>query len=301
MREIGTIIEERRAKALADYLLTLNITTKVEPKAGGGFALWVHREDRVPEARAALADFEVNPADPRFQAAARTAREIRKQADKAESDHRKRSRDLRDRWEGAMYGRAPLAFGLIAASVIVTALMNFYGPTYSVLTFSVRLVDDEGRVFDTGFARILGGEVWRLVTPIFLHFGIFHLFFNMAAMRVFGERIEMRKGTWRFALLVVVSAIVGNVGQFLYNGGGFGGMSGVVFALAGYLWVKGQVQPEDGLSLDNRSFNYMLIWFAVGFLGPVLMPEARGFPFNMANVVHAGGLAVGVLFGLLKF
>ena len=300
MREIGTIVEERRAKALADYLLTLNITTKVEPKPGG-FAIWVHREDRVPEARAALADLESNPADPRFQAAAKTAKEIRKQAEKVEAEHRKLSRDLRDRWEGAMYVRAPLAFGLIAASVAVFVGLFVFPPTYFALAFSVQLVDVNGFESETGFRRIFEGQYWRLVTPILLHFGIFHLFFNMTAMRIFGEQVEMRKGTWRFALLVVVSAIAGNVGQFLYNGGGFGGMSGVVFALAGYLWVKGQVQPEDGLALGNRSFQYMLIWFAVGFLGPVLMPEARGFPFNMANVVHAGGLAVGVLFGLLRF
>ncbi len=305
MREIGTIVDERQARALADYLLTLNITTKVEPRTkGDGFAVWVHREDRVPEARAALADFEANPSDVRFRAAAKTAREIRKEGEKVEAQHRKLSRDLRDRWEGAMYGRAPLAFALIMASIVVTALIQFQPQVRSALsfsTYSVHFVDDEPVFEDTGFDRIKSGQVWRLITPIFLHFGILHLFFNMVAMRVLGERVEMRKGTCRFALLVLASALVGNVGQFFLTGGGFGGMSGVIFAIAGYLWVKGQGDPGDGLSLDNQSFNYMLIWFSLGFLAPILMPDAQGFPFNMANVAHGGGLAVGVLFGLLRF
>ncbi len=305
LREIGTIVDERQARALADYLLTLNITTKVEPNAAG-FALWVHREERVAEARAALAEFTSNPADPRFQAAAKTAQALRKEREKLEAKHRKLSMDFRDRWEGAMYGRAPLAFGLILASIVVTALVTFRPiQTMDALGFSritfEGLGDQEGVETDTGFDAIRSGEVWRLITPIFLHFGIWHILFNMIALRVFGERVEMRKGTWRFALLVVVSALVGNVGQFFLTGGGFGGMSGVVFALAGYLWVKGQVDPEDGLSLDNRSFQYMLIWFSLGFVAPILMPGVQGPLTNMANVAHGGGLAVGVLFGLLKF
>ena len=300
MREIGTIATEKDARALADYLLTLDISTKVI--AGrGGFAVWAHREDRVPEAKQVLGDFLLAPEDPRFRSAAPAAKAIRKQAEKEEGAYRKRVSDLRDRWEGAMYRRAPLAFALIVASIVVTALMTVYPPTYPSLAFSIRAVDDEGFVHDTGLDEIRHGQVWRVVTPIFLHFGIFHLFFNMVAMRVFGERVEMRKGPWRFALIVIVAAVAGNVGQFVSSGGGFGGMSGVVFALAAYLWVKGQVQPEDGLSLDNRSFNNMLVWFAAGIVLPLLMPGSRGFPFNMANIAHGAGIAVGVLFGLLRF
>ncbi len=300
MREIGTIVEERQARALADYLLTLNITTKVEPNREG-FAVWVHREDRLPEARAALVDFRANPDDPRFETARQAAKSLRKEAEKVEAEHRKRSRNLRDRWEGAMYTRAPLAFGLIAASVAAFLAMNVSPRTYFTLAFSLEYRNAEGFEAETGFPLILAGQYWRLVTPIFLHFGIFHLVLNMAAMRVFGEQVEMRKGPWRLALLVVVAAIVGNVTQFLHSGGGFGGMSGVVFALAGYLWVKGQVQPESGLALGNRSFQNMLIWFAAGFLLPAFFPGGQGFPFNVANVVHAGGLAVGILFGLVRF
>jgi len=289
---------------LADHLLTLNITTKLEPRAGA-WAVWVHREDRVAEARALLDDFERNPNDPRFQASAKTAREIRKQAEQTEKAYQKRARDLRDRWEGAMYLRAPLAFWLIILSVAVTLLMKFYPPTRYWLAFSVRVRDESGSIIDTGFAAIQDGQVWRIITPIFLHFGIFHLFFNMTAMRYLGEQVEMRKGTWRLALICLVAAIGGNIGEFYKSGGAFGGMSGVVYSLAGYLWVKGHTDPADGLRLSERSVQWMLGWFLLGIIAPLTVvsenPASLGFPYNMANVAHGVGLGVGMVFGLLRF
>jgi GlpG protein len=303
LREIGSITQERDAKVLADYLLTLKITTKLESRAGN-WVVWVHREERVPEARAALAEFQLNPADPRFHAAAQTAKVIRKQNEKVERDYRRRVRDFRERWEGAMYHRAPFAFGLIVISVVVFALEYVLGDQiFDRLAFSYQYYDQEGVFHDTGFDMIRRGQVWRLITPIFLHFGPVHLIFNMMAMRYLGERVEMRKGLWRFALIVVVGAIAGNVGQFYSSGGGFGGMSGVVYALAGYLWVKGNIDPEDHLSLSPRSVNWMVAWFLLGILAPLgAGPDTpHVFPYNMANVAHGVGLASGMVFGILKF
>ncbi len=72
MREIGIIAREEDAKVLADFLLTKEITTRLERRPQG-WALWVHREERVPEARKFLAEFEADPADSRFQAAPKSA------------------------------------------------------------------------------------------------------------------------------------------------------------------------------------------------------------------------------------
>jgi GlpG protein len=307
LREIGTLEREQDARALADHLLTLEITTKLEPRADR-WALWVHREDRVPEARAVLTEFEKDPTDPKFHASAKHAREIRKEADRKEKAYRKRTRDLRERWEGPMYVRSPLAFALIAISVGVMVLRHFTGLAYLSLRFSDLAFDPEGFVYDTGFDAIRRGEVWRIITPIFLHVSIWHLLFNMLAMRYFGERVEMKKGTWRFALICLVGAIGGNVGQFFVSGGNFEGMSGVVFALAGYLWIKGHTDPEDGLSLDQRSANLMILWFLLGIVAQATEMQNPGSPrilpgmfYNMANVAHGVGLAGGMVFGLMRF
>jgi GlpG protein len=301
LREIGRIAREENARVLADHLLTLNITTKVEPK-GDTWALWVHREDQVPEARAVLAAFEADPADPRFRESTRTAREIRKRAEQVEKQYRRKVKSLRDRWEGSMYLRAPLAFGLIVVSIAVTVLMHFTPSVFWLLRFSTLEFRDDGDVIDTGFQAMEQGQVWRIITPIFIHGGIFHLFFNMMGMRYLGERVEMRKGTWRFALICLVAAIGGNVGQFFVSKGDFGGMSGVIFALAGYLWIKGHSDPEDGLALDERNVRWMLGWFLLGIIAPLTRADPPPiFPYNMANVAHGVGLAVGMGFGLLRF
>jgi GlpG protein len=303
VREIGIIARENEARVLADYLLTRNITTKIEPK-DGVWAVWVHREERVPEARAVLTEFQENPADPRFHAASDSAKEIRKKAEKVERDYQKRTKNLRDRWEGSMYQRAPLAFSLILVSVIVFVLEMFVGGSvYGILSFSYQFIDLEGFQHDTGFEQIRSGQIWRLITPIFLHFGPMHLLFNMIALRYLGEQIEIRKGSWRLALIAIIAAVGGNVGQYFYSGGGFGGMSGVVFALAGYLWIKGHTDPEDGLSMSQQSANWMIAWFLLGIIAPMSVAEnmRHGFPFNMANIAHGVGLMTGVIFGLLRF
>ncbi len=303
MREIGIIAREEDARALADYLLIQNITTKIDPRPNG-WALWVHREDKLTEAKGWLAEFEKDPQDPRFQSAIKTAGEIRKLAQQAEREHKRQTRNLTDRWEGSMYERAPLSFALIILCVIAFILQMFMGETvYEFLAFSLQYRDEDGAVKDMGLELIRNGDYWRVITPIFMHFGPMHLIFNLMGLRFLGEAIETRKGTWRLALIVLVAAIGGNIGQYYHSGGGFGGISGVVFALAGYLWIKGHTDPEDGLALGQQQANWMLAWFLLGIIAPMSVPKdmQHGFPFNMANVAHGVGLLTGVVFGLLRF
>lgn len=301
MRELSIITEEQNARTLADYLLTLDIATKVVTNRDGRYGIWVQNEDRLPQARQILDEFVKNPDEPHFQSATRTAKDIRKRAEEIDTQFRKRSHDLRDRWEGPIYRRAPLTFALIAVSVVVfIAQEKVYPRILYWLLFSVPMVDGAGDRVDIGFFNILSGQLWRLITPIFLHFGIWHIAFNMLALAAFGQRIEMVKGRMKFALIVVISAITGNIGQAMGVGGIFGGMSGVVFALAGYLWIKGRVAPDEGLELDRQNAQWVFGWFLLGIIAPVLYPEGQGFPFNMANVCHGVGLASGILLGLLR-
>ena len=304
MREIGSIAREKDARALADYLLTLDISTKLAPKADGSTAVWVHREDRVPEARKVLEEFARDPADPRYQSASQAAKALRKQAEQADAEFRGNVREMREIWDAPIHKRAPLTVALIAASILV-ALGTDLGEKRSAverLTFSVQSIDPDGFEVDHGFENIRRGEVWRIVSPIFVHFGLPHLFFNMLALMMFGDLIEVKKKTWRLALIVAVAAVAGNVGQYFGEGGNFGGMSGVDFALAGYLWVKGHADPEDGLALDPRNAALMIVWLLLGVIasrvdsGEMLKTVPR-----MANLAHGVGLAVGMLFGAVRF
>ena len=85
------------------------------------------------------------------------------------------------------------------------------------LFFTTYYLDLEGHESDNGFDPILHGEVWRLVTPIFMHGNILHIFFNMWWLSAFGTMIEVRRGTLRLAGLVLIAAIISNIGQHFYD------------------------------------------------------------------------------------
>ena len=135
-----------------------------------------------------------------------------------------------------------------------------------------------------GVEDIVHGEVWRLVTPIFLHFGFIHLLFNMWALASLGSLIEYRRGTATLALLVLLSAMVSNLGEYLYEVNFFdqarlfGGMSGVVYALFGYIWMKGQNEPEQGMILHPSTVQTMLFWLVLCMMGFVGKRRQRRAP-----------------------
>jgi len=136
--------------------------------------------------------------------------------------------------------------------------------------------------------EIAQGQVWRLITPIFIHFGIAHLVFNMLWLKDLGSAIEKVAGTASFLELVLVSGVVSNFGQFALASPFFGGMSGVVYGLFGYVWMRSKFDPASGLRVDSNTVMWMIGWFVVcltGVIGPV------------ANFAHGVGLAVGMVWG----
>lgn len=301
MRQAGTVPTERDARRLADYLLTQGIETKAEPD-GDGFALWIRDEDRLDEAQRTLEEYRQSPEDPRYVEAHQKAQSVRGEKRRQEKVARKNYVDVRTMWS-APASRRPLTIGLILASIAVTVLTDRgqqIEPVFSKLAITeVRPVGLDRIQWTPGLPEIHRGEVWRLVTPMLLHMGWLHLIFNMLWMLDLGSQIEVRRGTWRLALIVLISAAVSNWLQYWYplqfQGDRlfkpnplFGGMSGVVYAMLGYVWMKTRLEPRLGLYLDPSTVTFMLIWLVVcftGWLGPI------------ANTAHLAGLLVGVAIG----
>ena len=140
-----------------------------------------------------------------------------------------------------------------------------------------------------------GGDYWRLLTPIFLHFGIAHFVFNSIWLSMLGSRIENLMGPIHLMLLVVFSGLISNVSQFWWTGApNFGGMSGVIYSLLGYLWVGNILAPRAGLELPRGIFGFMIGWLFL-CMTP-LLPAVFGI--GIANAAHVGGLFCGMITGL---
>lgn len=301
MRQIGTLPNTTDARALGDHLLAIGVTSRAV-KSPDGWAIWVHSEDLVEKAREEFAAYRQNPDDPRFHSAASAAAEVRKHSEQLDRAYRKNVKSVSAAWQGVRFRRRPLTIILVAVCIVLFLVGGFVegGNAWlrDHLGFFSTATLRHGADLSHGLDDVAKhGQVWRLVTPIFLHVNLIHLAFNVWALYIIGTIIETRRGPLVFLMLVFVSAVVSNIGQYLYVVNfsqvlqGWVGISGVVYALFGYLWMKGVVEPEDGMILHPSTVRTMLLWLLLGFTNFI----------PMANGAHVMGLVAGILFGLARF
>lgn len=134
-------------------------------------------------------------------------------------------------------------------------------------------------------ALIDEGQWWRLVTPIFIHIGLMHLFFNSFALYIFGPTAEWLFGRLRFALFYLLTGFGGNVASYLFNPLAISaGASGAIYGLFGmyvYLYLRARrfVDPNTGK----------------GILVLVLINLVISFGQGIDLAAHLGGLVSGIL------
>ena len=284
MRSAGTIRDKAHARRFADFLLTRGISARLDHR-DEGYTVWVHDEDRLAEVRSELPRFLAAPDDPRYNLS-RAAESLREQARQAEAPAPAVVRASAvvgvPAVERAGLMGTPLALAIIALSVVVA--------TYTELKSDSPYLDQLqiAQRGELGLASLRSGEVWRLFTPCFVHFSFLHLLFNKMWMFDLGRQIEASRGTLTLAFLVLVIGCTSNYAQYLGDGAGFGGMSGVVFGLFGYVLLMARFAPSAGMVMIPSNAVFVLVWFVVcltGAVGPI------------ANWAHGIGLVLGVAFG----
>jgi GlpG protein len=306
MRLLVTFPDGKTARKLADHLLTLQIQTSVQ-REEDGWGVWVQDEDKLPPAREELSRFQENPADARYSSAAQTAAELREEEDRLEADYRRRTESMRRKMRPGE-APTPVTLTLIALSVLVAVGSNLGSERAGLLqwlSITSYVVTPNGRIIDFSpwLAEVRIGQVWRVVTPIFIHFGLLHLVFNLSMLYTVCRQIEARRGSWRYLLLVLLLAVVSNLAQYQFGhiqfeGGRvipfvsplFGGLSGVLYGLFGYVWMKARFEPELRLYIDPTNIFILMAWFVLcwtGLLGPI------------ANMAHTAGLVLGMVVGVL--
>ena len=141
-----------------------------------------------------------------------------------------------------------------------------------------------------------GGEYWRMVTALFLHFGPLHLIFNLYALFVIGPGLERTIGSVRFALYYLLSGLGSSAGVLLLRlsdpsraeslVGASGCVMGIVGAWVGYL-LRHRHEPFAGRRLKN-----IVVIVAIQTAFDLSTPQ-------ISMAAHLSGLATGVVLGLL--
>lgn len=187
--------------------------------------------------------------------------------------------------------RFPVTMTLIVLSCIGAVIGGLQLPIMRWLTFFDYDLLGNYLVFD-----LSQGHYWRLFTPMFLHFSLLHIAFNMVLLWFWGRKIEVTQSSRRLFAIVMLLAMSSNIAQAIVSGPGrFGGMSGVDFGLFGYCLAWTWVFPHSILKVEKPLVIMMLVSLVLGFIN---FSGALGMGAT-ANVAHLSGLLFGLLLGLV--
>jgi len=269
------------AHLLANYLGSQNIAATVKPtEAGDEFVVLLEDDNDALKARAITEEFIQQPNNPKYQQAAWQHGE---NVDLVPS----RQFDMKGFISNAL--SVPLTSIVFVLCVLVygLSLLGLFSPIAQHLLMQPLSVLAENH------------EWWRLLGPAFIHFSALHIIFNLLWWCMLGAKIESTFGKSMLFMVFALSAIISNVAQAMFttpvqgNLMLFGGLSGVVYAVMGFVWWLGWLKPQWGLSLPKSVIGFMLVWLVLGFADVLWV--------NMANAAHTAGLITGCLLaGLLS-
>ncbi|MCX6982946.1 MAG: rhomboid family intramembrane serine protease [Verrucomicrobia bacterium] len=297
MRRVGELQDENQARTFHDVLVSRGIGNNAEQDDDGTFSIWVHDDDQITEAARLFALFRTSPDAPEFRDATAAAKVIRAQLVKSEGRRRSAVVDeARVGYERNFAGGGMITILLVVLTVAITVYAGFMrSPSAD------RAMIDRLHISQVPFTHatpdlpshflpeVRAGEVWRLITPIFLHGDFMHIIFNMMWLAQFGKFIESRFGGAKLLALVMVIGVGSNLVQYVSaEHPYFGGMSGVNYGLFGFLWMKGKFGRDQNWQMHPQTVQLMLMWMVLcftGLLGPI------------ANGAHVGGLVIGALLG----
>ena len=198
----------------------------------------------------------------------------------------------RTRWT-LLLRHVPVSLVVLAITALVALWTGLGTNIEAIVQLSFTPVDSRGYLAAAPDMQ----QWWRLITPIFIHFGLMHLAFNALWYWELGRRIEIRSGSLWLLGLTLLFALVSNTAQWLVSGSTalFGGLSGVLYGLLGYCWLYQLILPNVHFDLPKGVVIMMLAWLVLCLSGVVTM---LGFG-AIANAAHVGGLVIGCICGIV--
>lgn len=266
--------QQSPAHLLANYLTSQHIQAAVV-QHDKEFVVVLDNHDHLDRAKSIADGFLANPTDPKYQQAA---------------------------WDNGKNVRlAPSGNGFSMGNIITDAVKAPFTSVVFILCVAVYLLSLFGLFAPIAQHLLMqpfsilsqNHEWWRLLGPAFIHFSALHIIFNLLWWGMLGAKIERTLGMSMLLIVFLVSATISNAAQALFSDpvqGNlflFGGLSGVVYAVMGFVWWLGWLRPSWGLSLPNSIVGFMLVWLVLGYADILWV--------NMANAAHTAGLISGCL------
>ena len=266
--------QQSPAHLLANYLTSQHIQAAVI-QHDKEFVVVLDNHDHLDRAKIIADGFLANPTDPKYQQAA---------------------------WDNGKNVRlAPSGNGFSVGNIIADAVKAPFTSVVFILCVAVYLLSLFGLFAPIAQHLLMqpfsilsqNHEWWRLLGPAFIHFSALHIIFNLLWWGMLGAKIERTLGMSMLLIVFLMSATISNAAQALFSDpvqGNlflFGGLSGVVYAVMGFVWWLGWLRPSWGLSLPNSIVGFMLVWLVLGYADILWV--------NMANAAHTAGLISGCL------
>lgn len=130
------------------------------------------------------------------------------------------------------------------------------------------------------------GQYWRLITPMFIHFGFEHLLFNSITLYFIGNQVEEMVGAKRFTILYFLGGLMGNLFSYQFSAHFSAGASTALFGLFAYFVAMDYLQPHNPYyQAMGQQYKLLLIFNIVANL----------FMTNIDIWGHIGGIVGGLL------
>lgn len=182
-----------------------------------------------------------------------------------------------------------VTIGIMVTNIVVFMIMELLGSTTDVSFMATY-----GALFPPFI--LYGGQWWRLLTSMFLHFGAAHLLNNMVIFGCVGSRLEKAMGHWKFAVVYLISGIGAGLfsmlmmileNQFAVAAGASGAIFGVI---GGMIWVlirnRGRFEGLTGRGMVLMAVLCLYYGFSTA---------------GIDNWSHIGGLVTGFIAAILFY
>ena len=135
-------------------------------------------------------------------------------------------------------------------------------------------------------------EIWRYLSHTLVHLSNMHILFNLTWWWIFGGAIERQLGSIKLLQIYLLAGVITGVAQNVASGPAFFGLSGVVYAVLGYVFVLDKLNKQTDFEVPDGFFYMLVVGILLGFAGPLV-------DINIGNTAHISGLLVGMLVAFL--